>query len=304
MATRIALQSFNGQYLCAEGGGGQLVVANRNWVREWETFKVLQIAQSRIALQVSNGQYVCAEAGGGREVVANRGNVLDWETFTRIEIEPGKIALQASNGQYFCAEAGGGREVVANRSDILAWETFTLVDVDHRKFVDGRPMFAFHNNSNHTVFVKPENANTAVEVRPHEPYEGRIDGICVPAKMPNKVLKVVDNCDAEVKDDRIVVHCNDANLESFGVPWDQEIPGSSGANAQVMQRFIGGWKNSPPDDGWNAVFDACEPAPPPNRRVYRDRERPDPDRERFERMDRNQYDTWEREDREWVDRTA
>ena len=35
---QIALKSFNGQYLVAEGGGGQAVYANRNAVGAWEIF--------------------------------------------------------------------------------------------------------------------------------------------------------------------------------------------------------------------------------------------------------------------------
>ncbi len=37
----ISLRAYNGQYVCAEGGGGREVVANRNAVNAWETFKLL-----------------------------------------------------------------------------------------------------------------------------------------------------------------------------------------------------------------------------------------------------------------------
>jgi hypothetical protein len=38
--SRIHLRADNGQYVCAEGGGGGEVVANRDSAREWETFTV------------------------------------------------------------------------------------------------------------------------------------------------------------------------------------------------------------------------------------------------------------------------
>jgi hypothetical protein len=123
---KIALQAHNGQYVCAEGGGGREVVANRDRIRSWETFKLIELGDGKIALQAHNGQYVCAEGGGGREVVANRDRIGRWETFKLIELGDGKIALQAHNGQYVCAEGGGGREVVANRDRIGRWETFKL----------------------------------------------------------------------------------------------------------------------------------------------------------------------------------
>ena len=37
----VALQASNGQFVCAEGGGGQAVVANRNAIGSWETFTLL-----------------------------------------------------------------------------------------------------------------------------------------------------------------------------------------------------------------------------------------------------------------------
>jgi myo-inositol-hexaphosphate 3-phosphohydrolase len=67
-----ALQAANGQFVCAEGGGGREVVANRDAIGAWETFKLIDRGNGNVALQAANGQYVCAEGGGGGAVVANR----------------------------------------------------------------------------------------------------------------------------------------------------------------------------------------------------------------------------------------
>ena len=77
----IALRSANDQYVCAEGGGGDVVVANRNAIAAWETFKLIDRGNGNVALQAANGQYVCAEGGGGNVVVANRNAIAAWETF-------------------------------------------------------------------------------------------------------------------------------------------------------------------------------------------------------------------------------
>ena len=82
--SRVALQASNGQYVCAEGGGGQAVVANRNAIGPWETFTLKDLGNNKIALQASNGNFVCAEGGGGQAVVANRNAIGSWETFTRL----------------------------------------------------------------------------------------------------------------------------------------------------------------------------------------------------------------------------
>jgi hypothetical protein len=81
-----ALRAANGQYVCAEGGGGREVVANRDQILGWETFSLIDLGNSRVALRAANGQYVCAEGGGGREVVANRDQILGWETFELVSV--------------------------------------------------------------------------------------------------------------------------------------------------------------------------------------------------------------------------
>ena len=44
ISKKIALQAYNGQYVCAEGGGGQALVANRNWAQAWETFSSVTVS--------------------------------------------------------------------------------------------------------------------------------------------------------------------------------------------------------------------------------------------------------------------
>jgi hypothetical protein len=97
----VALQSHNGMYLCAEGGGGREVVANRTARREWETFTLYRVAGSgvlrdrdQIALRAINGQYLCAEGGGGREIVANRPARREWETFTASVMAPRRVRIE------------------------------------------------------------------------------------------------------------------------------------------------------------------------------------------------------------------
>ncbi len=128
-ATIVALQAANGQYLCAEGSGGGAVVANRNSISAWETFKLVDRGNGNVALQAANGQYACAEGSGGGAVVANRNSIGAWETFKLVDRGNGNYALQAANGQYLCAEGSGGGAVVANRNAIGAWETFRFLDL-------------------------------------------------------------------------------------------------------------------------------------------------------------------------------
>jgi hypothetical protein len=90
-----------GYYVCAEGGGGQPIVANRTGVGAWEVFIIHKIAPGpnspndryirsgdKVALTAANGQYWSADNGGGSGVTANRDGVGAWETFTIQFVRP------------------------------------------------------------------------------------------------------------------------------------------------------------------------------------------------------------------------
>lgn len=84
----IQLKASNGQYVCAENSGGDLLVVNRDVPLQWETFVLTNIQGPRlqdgslVVIKCNNGQYVCAENGGGSNVIANRNSIGRWETFT------------------------------------------------------------------------------------------------------------------------------------------------------------------------------------------------------------------------------
>ncbi len=123
---QVTLQVANGQYVCAEEGGSQSLVANRSAVGPWETFTLIERGNGVVALRAVNGCYVTAVGGGGGEL-HSRVKVIDiWESFKLIDRGGGKIALQCHNGHYVCAEGGGGQKLIANRNAIGPWETFTL----------------------------------------------------------------------------------------------------------------------------------------------------------------------------------
>jgi hypothetical protein len=139
-----AFQSVGGYYVVAEGGGGDVVNANRLAVGPWETFTVIDLnggaleSGDLINIQSVGGYYVVAEGGGGDVVNCNRTVAAQWETFRIDKIGGGtigsgdSISLQAYNGwnccggNYVVAEGGGGSVVNANRGAVGPWETFTI----------------------------------------------------------------------------------------------------------------------------------------------------------------------------------
>ncbi|MFB8425032.1 hypothetical protein ACFC4S_23735 [Priestia megaterium] len=123
---KVCLQTWMGTYVCAENGGGSIVVVNRPKVGEWETFELNRVDQEHITLKTESGQYLCAEEGGGTIVVANRSEAKEYETFKLFVDQSGLVALQSHNGQFLCAEGSG--VLIANRPEAKEWEAFRVLD--------------------------------------------------------------------------------------------------------------------------------------------------------------------------------
>ncbi|MEI6104278.1 MAG: glycosyltransferase family 39 protein [Methanothrix sp.] len=120
---RVALRAHNGQYICAEEGGGHEVVANRNSVGPWEIFDIKYLRDNSVVLLASNRQYVSVE-GGGCKIIANSDFVGPREIFGLKDLGNNSVALLASNGQFVSVESE--REVVANANSVGSRETFGL----------------------------------------------------------------------------------------------------------------------------------------------------------------------------------
>lgn len=86
----VALRTNTGHYVCAEGGGGRELVANRSEPLGWETFRLFahnvpagNIIETGaiVSLQAYNGMWVCAENGGTERLNATRPGPGPWEQF-------------------------------------------------------------------------------------------------------------------------------------------------------------------------------------------------------------------------------
>jgi len=129
LSPRISLKtsgSSTAKYVCAENGGGESVVVDRDVQGEWEIFTLIDLGNNKFALKSSNGHYLCAENGGGGKVIADRTAIGSWETFTLNNMGNNRVSLQADNGKYLCAENGGGGDLVADRDSANEWEIFII----------------------------------------------------------------------------------------------------------------------------------------------------------------------------------
>jgi len=254
--------------------------------------KSFKSVSNLIALRVHNGHFVCAEDNG--RVITNRPWIGPWEVFKVEQISENQIALRTHHGKYLCAEGGGGREIVANRDKLDIWETFKLffVSPEQRKVLDfeNKEYSTITNNSNEPIFVKPEHSVEPVVVYPGHIYHD-FDGF----KIGNKVFKVVDRCDATIQQDKtIVLDCRNEKLAKIEIPFTSNLK-------EILMKYgiYGGFLDNPPSSdikGWEKLFNATIQNSSHNSSTNRNRF-PDPtepglsNRERWERIDRNQYET-------------
>jgi hypothetical protein len=149
---------YAGKYVCAENGGGEKLVCNRDRIDIWETFERRYEGDGKWSFRSHNGKYVYAENGGVGDLIANSDRVDGWEKFYLVDLTGTPIALLANNGQYvrsICDDAdvcGGWLPcnvhcgLCADSKEIVDRAKFRLIDLGDNKIafrnINGRYMSA------------------------------------------------------------------------------------------------------------------------------------------------------------------
>ncbi|KAL2893905.1 putative glucan 1 3-beta-glucosidase A [Bienertia sinuspersici] len=109
--TQIQLKSVTiGKYVCAENGGGIILVANRTSASGWETFKLWRINESTFNFRVFSNQFAGVQQDSGSAsstaVVAEANSPGASETFqlVRKADDTSRVRIQASNGLFLQAK--------------------------------------------------------------------------------------------------------------------------------------------------------------------------------------------------------
>ena len=134
------IQSFDGHYLSAIGGGGRttdVIETNRTVPSTWETFTLVPTfdSASHSGIRTASGNYLTAVGGGGRTtdvIESNRTQVSTWESFGLVPLPslgPGFYAITTFNGHYLTAVNSGGiaqadQAIHSNATQIGTWEEF------------------------------------------------------------------------------------------------------------------------------------------------------------------------------------
>jgi hypothetical protein len=134
-----SIQTTNGHYLTAVGGGGRTTdVIHTDAVRvgSWELFTLIDSGDGgsfiNYGFRTRNGNFLTVVGGGGRitDVIHSDATwLLGWEKITPISLGNGVYALRTLNGNYLTAVGGGGRTTDTIHSDatrVGSWEQFRL----------------------------------------------------------------------------------------------------------------------------------------------------------------------------------
>lgn len=124
-----ALRAINGRFVCAEGGGLESLIANREQRQTWETFERKDIGNGRVSIETHFGLFLTAESGGGQKLSANRNNVGAWEQFEWLPQPGNKVAIRSISGHYVTAENGGASALSVRGGTLTDWQRFDLVEI-------------------------------------------------------------------------------------------------------------------------------------------------------------------------------
>jgi hypothetical protein len=135
-----AIQSFDGHYLTAVGGGGRttdVIHTDATRIGAWEKFTLVDSGDGasniHYGVRTVNGHYLTAVGGGGRitDVIHSDATQLQaWEKLTMVSLGPDFYAIQTIDGHYLTAVNSGGLITDTIHSDatrIGSWEKFRLV---------------------------------------------------------------------------------------------------------------------------------------------------------------------------------
>lgn len=135
--TNCYIQTYNGRYLTAVGGGGRttdVIHSDATQAKAWEKFTLIDSDKGTpnitYGIRTVKGYYLNAIDGGGRiqnVMHSDATQIRDWEEFQLISLGGGYFAIKTFRGNYLTAVGGGGRITDVMHSDatrIGNWEKF------------------------------------------------------------------------------------------------------------------------------------------------------------------------------------
>ncbi len=184
---KFAIMTDNGHFLSAEKGGGGNLVANREGVATWETFRIVPVDDNKIAFKTYNDYYLAI--GENTKALDARYKKIDsLSTFQLFELEGNNFALKASNGLFVAAEFGGEHQIRARSEFVNPYEVFKFFHVNTFGIISDNGHYATCSENGKITFIKNK-------LEENEVFEFvKIDSNRVSIKAPNgKYIKIDDD---------------------------------------------------------------------------------------------------------------
>jgi hypothetical protein len=140
--TNCYIQSYDGHYLTAIGGGGHThnaIHTDATQAKSWERFTLVDADKGTpnitYGIRTVKGFYLSAQDGGGRitnVIHTNRTRIDDWEEFQFESLGGGYYAIKTFNGRYLTAVNSGGLSTQvadvlhSDARQVKKWEKFKL----------------------------------------------------------------------------------------------------------------------------------------------------------------------------------
>ncbi|KAL4197536.1 hypothetical protein AMTRI_Chr04g188730 [Amborella trichopoda] len=103
--TQVQFKSVKlGTYLCAEGGGGSIIVANRTSASGWESFKLWRTTNVKYQFKVFNGQFIGQGVGLDAVAVANTPGSTETFEIIRNTQDNKRVQIKGPNGMFLQAK--------------------------------------------------------------------------------------------------------------------------------------------------------------------------------------------------------
>jgi hypothetical protein len=130
-----SIQTINGHFLTAVGGGGRttdVIHTDATRALAWEKFVLEDLGEGdgSYGFRTKTGNYLTAVSGGGRitDVIhSNATQINAWERLRINALGGGWFSIQTVNGHYLTANGGGGLisdTIHSDATQVQAWEKF------------------------------------------------------------------------------------------------------------------------------------------------------------------------------------
>lgn len=117
----------NNRYVCAEKAGAEKLIANRDSIRTWESFEIINIPDGQVCIKsLVNNKFICVDTLDKGYLFA-KCDTMDNSTKFEIEYYSNKTFSLKSmiNKKYVCADINLNGVLIANRDNAKTWEKFS-----------------------------------------------------------------------------------------------------------------------------------------------------------------------------------